>query len=1215
VKKWFFRITAAFLGLFLLLFLAVFYLLGTENGTFFVIAQTEKLLDESLQIGSSKGKILDRLELSDIVFSNATGTAKAGHLVLDWKSTDLLNLHFHILEFTADDISYDAIPLDTPPEPEENGPLTLPELSLPITIDIEKFEINNFLFSSSPDSEPVSVHKAAIALSWDANGIQIETLDVAMDMASLQAQGKINPVGNYPLQLTTSLKTLNTDLPSLTIKGTCDGDLLKLKVRQDISGDATINLDVTLQEIISNLRWQGDIRITELRPAVFAPDIPGTLTGSLTTSGTLKQAEVTSTLSIRDPKAAEANWDADLDIQANLESLMFDIKQLSLQNSDTAAVLKLTGVADIEQNLDLALHWEELQWPVSGAADYSSPQGDATLKGSIDSFYLVLTAAISGNDIPDGKIRLNTNGNTESINDLQLTLALLDGNVNLQGDVEWSPTFKWNIKSDAQHINPGIQYPDWPGGLNWLIQTDGFTEENGLTANVTIDTLNGILRELPITGNGNIAIQPDDIHIQNLRLTSGSAVVTANGHLNEQSNLQWKADIADFRELLPQASGQFKATGTLQNKMMEPQLNIDLSGTSIAYADLALEHVKADASLDLSWSKPFSLALKADGLKTGENLIKTFSAQGKGTREQHSLHLKASHDMADISLTLGGGYLQGKWQGLLDELAIISTDIGTWSLQNPSKISASATTASLDTLCLRRDESDLCVQVMWNSENNSTKGDLQIHEIPLAWLSPWFPETLESLTGLFSAKAAVTLEERLSADVTAEITPGKITYRTNKKEGTLPHEGMKLTMKALEDALDADLHLSVNSNIVSGHLQSPNLLQTDIGDKAKLKGRILVDAKNFDLVETLISDVKDLDGAIDLDFTILGTIEKPDIKGKGQVNIDHVLIPVIGLDLSETNFDILAENKEITLKGTLKSPKGSMLLAGNATLDKEQNWPARFTLKGSNFRLVNLPDITIFLSSDILFEKKNGLMSLTGKATIPKADILLRELPPGSQSASPDMVIVQERKEEEVKSPFHMLLKIGLGKDVHFAGFGFNAFIDGQLTVLSEPEEQLIGSGAFYIKQGSFRAYGQDLDIETGVISFPGGPLSQPGINLRATRTVGDVVAGIYAIGPASKPRLTTFSNPPMSESLVISYLLTGSAPDQVGGTRLSIGRQINNKLSVAVGTDVKTGESEFMARYRLSRKIHVQTTTGSNTNAADIFYTIELEDEAFLKK
>ncbi len=54
----------------------------------------------------------------------------------------------------------------------------------------------------------------------------------------------------------------------------------------------------------------------------------------------------------------------------------------------------------------------------------------------------------------------------------------------------------------------------------------------------------------------------------------------------------------------------------------------------------------------------------------------------------------------------------------------------------------------------------------------------------------------------------------------------------------------------------------------------------------------------------------------------------------------------------------------------------------------------------------------------------------------------------------------------------------------------------------------------------------------------------------------------------------------------------------------------LNNKLSISVGADVKTGDSEFIARYQLSRRIYVQTTTATSSNAADIFYTVELGGE-----
>ena len=1213
MKKIIIYIAMVFLSLLLLIISGSFYLLGTESGAQFIIAQTEKLLDDNLHIGSTKGKVLDRLELRDILFKNSAGITKVGHLVLDWKTTDLLNRHLHIVEFTADNLSHTVLPQEKAQAPPKEGPLTLPELNLPIKITLEKLTLNNFLFYSAPDADAIAVHKAELSLSWETDGINIQNLAVRLDEADLQAEGKINPTGNYPLQLTTAIKTLTPDLPSLVIDGIYSGDLQKMAMQQKISGDITAQLDMTIQKILNDLNWKGDIEITELRPAIFAPDTPGVISGSLASSGNLQQVEVTSSLHIRDKNSAEFNWDVDLDIKANLESLLFDIRKLTLKHAETTAHVELTGTASIEQNLDLLLNWQDLQWPVKGDADYESAKGEARLKGTPDNFHLLLTAAIRGSQIPEGNIRLNTDANTKSVENLLLTFDLLDGNFDLQGDVQWSPVVKWDLSTEAKHINPGKHYPDWPGKLNWLIHTEGSIADDGVTSNTTIASLTGNLRELPISGTGKLVMQPNEFHINNFQLKSGSAVITAQGNLGEKSDLQWKVDVTDVSDLLPGAEGQLNATGSVQEKMSMPLVTLNLSGSSISYSDLNLEQIDADVKLDLSWNKPFSLDLKAAKLKSGENLIKTFSATGAGTREKHTFHLKASHDMADIILNLNGGYMEEKWQGFLDTFDIISTDLGTWQLrdQKPSKLNATTASATLETLCLSRENSHLCLNGSWDKESNTSKGDVQIDEIPLTWFAPWFPETLEGLTGLFSAKATATMQETLKADVVAEITPGNITYLTDKKTGTLPHEGMKLNLKIVKETLDADFLLSVDSNIFSGKIQSPDLLQKDIGGKAKLNGELFVDAKNFDLVEALIPDVTDLDGIIDLDFKILGTIAEPDINGKGRIDIANMLIPMAGLNLTGTTVDILADNKKIAIKGKFISPEGEMVLDGNVSLDSAEKMPAHFSLKADNFRLINLPEIKVFLSSDILFEKKADRMSLTGEATIPKANILLRKLPPGSKSASPDMIIVQEKKEDEPKSPFHMLLKITLGNKVHFAGFGLNAFVDGQLTILSEPGEQMMGSGAFHIKQGSFRAYGQDLDIETGVISFPGGPLSQPGINLRATRTVGDVVAGIYAIGPASNPRLTTFSNPPMSESHVISYLLTGSSPANAGkSAKLSIGRQINSKLSVSVGTDVKTGDSEFITRYRLSRKIHVQTTTGSNTNAADIFYTIELEDD-----
>lgn len=1216
MKKWFIRFGITLLSIFGLFFLCCFYLLNTESGLQFLVTQTENFLGDRLHIGKTKGKILDRLELSDITFKNTAGNTHIDHLVLDWKSAELLKSHLHIQEFSINAISYDAIPPVHQPEPVISEPFTLPELKLPITITIEDLAINNFTFLPAPGSETITGEEATVALVWDNSSIQIHKFNVTLHkIASFKAHGELQPTGDYPLSLTTSLKTLIPDFAALTVDGSYSGDLQQLHVQEEISGDIAVKMDMTLYNIISDFNWQGDIHILELNPAVFAPDIPGQISGHIETLGNLQQTAIKSTLAIRDKTASELNWDMHLDGKANLEKLQFNINQFTLKHAETTAAIELTGIADTEQNLDINLTWQNLKWPITNTPDYESLKGKASIKGNINAFHLALSTSVTGKEIPACEVHLNGDGNTKNIQNLLLNLSILDGEIALQGDVEWSPVIKWDIQSSAKQINPGIQYPDWAGKLDWQILSDGKLIEDGLSANISIDELEGQLRELPVTASGNIIMQPDDIRVEHLHLASGSAGLTVNGNLGEQSDLRWQIDIADFADLLPDASGQIEATGTVHKSMSQPQLNVKLSGTSLKYTDLALEKIESDIKIDTSWADPFAFNITAEELQSGKNRVKIIQLQGNGSREQHSILLDASHDMAAIKLAINGGYLEEQWNGSFNSFDILSTDFGDWNLQNPSKVSATPKNASLDALCLRRDNSDICMKGFWDSENINTKGDVQIQDVPLEWLAPWFPDTLDKLTGLFSAKAIFTMKDSLKADINAEITPGKITYQTDKKTDTLSHEGLQLTLKILDESLTADFNLSVNSNILSGTIKSPNLLEKDIGAKATLEGKLYVNAENFDLIEALTPEINALKGAIDLDLTIFGTIEQPDINGKGQLVIQHVLIPQIGLELADTSLDVLADNDSISLKGTFNSPEGSMQLTGTTSLNAKQGWDAHLALKGDNFRLIDLKDIKVFLSSDILFEKKDGIMSLTGEATIPKANILLRQLPPGTQSVSSDMIIIQQQKEDEVKSPFHMLLKISLGNNVHFVGFGFNAFIDGQLTVLSEPGEQMTGSGAFHIKQGSFRAYGQDLDIETGVISFPGGPISKPGINLRATRTIGDVVAGIYAIGPAEKPRLTTFSNPPMSEGHVISYLLTGSPPNDNGGTKLSIGKQINSKLSVSMGTDIKTGESEFVTRYRLNRKVHVQTTTGAESNAADIFYTIELEDDDLLDR
>jgi len=343
VKKWLLRTSACLFSLVLLLFLGLFFLLATENGTKFLVSQAEKQLDGNLHIGTSSGILLGHLELADISFNSPAGKAAITHLLFEWQPAELFKRHLHIVEFSAADVSFSSLPTQGEKPEKEDSPLSLPELSLPVTVSVEKFLIDNFVYTAGPDAEPVIVDRAELALSLDKDGIRLQKLQVSTPEASLAANGHVNPVGHYPLQLTTDIKTLSPDLPSLSILGKYSGNLNKLELSEKLSGDISANLNLTVLQILDGLNWQGDLKIGKLEPATFAPQVPGVVKGEIQTNGDLQQTTITGNLSLRDTTAVEVNWDADFDLRADLEKLLLKINNFTLKQPDTAAIIELSG--------------------------------------------------------------------------------------------------------------------------------------------------------------------------------------------------------------------------------------------------------------------------------------------------------------------------------------------------------------------------------------------------------------------------------------------------------------------------------------------------------------------------------------------------------------------------------------------------------------------------------------------------------------------------------------------------------------------------------------------------------------------------------------------------------------------------------------------------------------------------------------------------------
>lgn len=113
--------------------------------------------------------------------------------------------------------------------------------------------------------------------------------------------------------------------------------------------------------------------------------------------------------------------------------------------------------------------------------------------------------------------------------------------------------------------------------------------------------------------------------------------------------------------------------------------------------------------------------------------------------------------------------------------------------------------------------------------------------------------------------------------------------------------------------------------------------------------------------------------------------------------------------------------------------------------------------------MVSLPEADGYVSPDLSIEKSPELLQLVGDLTVPKADIFLRSLPSSARTAHEDVVVIQEEIEQAEKSPrtpIKLDVSVTLGGEIHFVGFGQDAFFDGGLRVLANPGEALSVAGA-----------------------------------------------------------------------------------------------------------------------------------------------------------
>ena len=202
---------------------------------------------------------------------------------------------------------------------------------------------------------------------------------------------------------------------------------------------------------------------------------------------------------------------------------------------------------------------------------------------------------------------------------------------------------------------------------------------------------------------------------------------------------------------------------------------------------------------------------------------------------------------------------------------------------------------------------------------------------------------------------------------------------------------------------------------------------------------------------------------------------------------------------------------------------------------------------------------------------------------------------------------------------------IDLGNNFRVRGHGLDTYLNGQLTITGGPS---IGdlprlTGTVHTDRGSFRAYGQDLQIETGRILFTGAA-ANPTLDITAFRSNLDIRVGVRIYGTAQQPTVQLFSDPAMPDAERLSWLVLGrssySAADaallQQAAMALLGGdsRGITGQLADALGLDNinfkggdTLGNSSVTLGKRFSKNFYVSYEKGLDATVGTLYFFLDL--------
>lgn len=1196
-KRLFAAIGIGLAVLLLAITLLLAWLLGTQSGSRMLWGGVSGAVD-GLAAESVGGSLGGPLSLGGLRFETDTMLITIGSLQLDWSPSALLRREVRLAKLHVEDVAYTQLKPAPPAQADDSEPFSLPEqISLPVAVELRNIVLRSFEYRSAPGAEPVRVDEATLAASFRGNDLAIDQLSAQGPLFRVDAVASVRTRGDYA---STAAVDWQASLPELAPLGgslSVDGDLSAMRIEQTLEAPYSSTQKIRISDLLDDgRRLDARVDLDNIRLQDIGDTLPlMTLAGTLRADGSVTDLDYQADLTVDSPEFG----DLALAARGGLSDQVVAIDQFLLTREPGDARLEIAGQANLagaSPTFELAGNWRDLAWPLIGEPRISSGSGRFTVDGSPENYRVDLNTALSVPGQADGQLTLSGSGDDEAFELASLQLALLDGSLTGRGNVRWSPEIRGALTLDGEGLNPAVLAPDYPGNLQISLRAAGGVTDGAAQAQIDTLALSGTFREQPLDVQVKGEFRDARLSLDTLTARSGDTRVNAAGHVGDSMDLDWDIDSPDLGDLLPGASGSLSGAGRLAGSLPLPVVSGSLQGDSITYAAYQLSRLSLELDIDLQREAPSQLQLTLDEARLGDVEIRRASVSGTGNRADHQLELAVDSSAGAAQLTLAGDLQDKGWVGELRAGELQYPDLAAWNLDSPQPLRLSADSQSLERGCWRSGDAILCLQ------GQRVAGDidaaLSLETFSLDYLRSMIPDAF-SLAGVIDAQASFRQGADASPEIGMTLAADGVELRTGESaeqpdELLLGLEPSTVSMNYADSGLLAEVSLpftgggGIDASAQVGEGSDPLA-------ERPLSGKLALALNDIGFLRVLSSEIEQAKGALSGDFDLGGTLATPSPAGELRLADGQLELAGPGLNISDIGVRVSSSGgSALDFDGRATSGEGTLQLGGSAQLDGART-RVDIDIDGKRFEVVNTVDARVFVSPDLQVSVRESGIVIKGDVVVPRAEITPKELPASVVTASSDEVVVTDDSEEGVAAAapreLEARIRLVLGDAVSIDGFGLKARLAGGITVTQAPGQPTLGSGEVNILDGEYRAYGQGLVIDTGKILFAGGPIAEPGINVRALRRPAEgIVVGVSARGPLQNPDFSVFSEPAMTQSEQLSWLVLGrplagaseGESDMITQAALALGLRGGNfladRLGGSLGVDsvgIETGSGE----------------------------------------